>query len=175
MITFEIFRSALDIAPNVIYYLPRNTSEADILRLCDMYDERFGAMESSRAECVIENNFINGRIRSITLYIGPHFRGLYFGAITPSAQQESSTKAVERRVSNPQPTEDAVLENGAKMPRKRQHDAAFGTPTSEEKSSVFVPPSKVETRQVVPIAQTGSKHRQRRRSRHRNRPSSSLS
>ncbi|EGC31939.1 hypothetical protein DICPUDRAFT_39172, partial [Dictyostelium purpureum] len=62
---FDIFRNALKVTPNIAYFLPRNTSKSDIAKLCLISKENGGS-----EECEVEENYINDKLKTITLYFG---------------------------------------------------------------------------------------------------------
>lgn len=57
---FELFQAAMQISPNIAYYLPKNTSETQIGELAMLNS---GVVE-------IEANFLNDRIKALTAYFG---------------------------------------------------------------------------------------------------------
>ncbi|KAN0024570.1 hypothetical protein ACTFIV_008978 [Dictyostelium citrinum] len=62
---FEIFKNAIKITPNVVYFLPKNTSKVDIAKLALISKENGGS-----EYCEIEENYINEKLKTITLYFG---------------------------------------------------------------------------------------------------------
>jgi len=57
---FELFDLARKITPNIAYFLPRNTTDAQLLELAARGG---GAVEK-------EANYLNGRLKSFTAYFG---------------------------------------------------------------------------------------------------------
>ncbi|KAM9988200.1 hypothetical protein ACTFIZ_003564 [Dictyostelium cf. discoideum] len=62
---FEIFKNAIRVTPNVVYFLPKNTSKVDIAKLALISKENGGS-----EFCEIEENYINEKLKTITLYFG---------------------------------------------------------------------------------------------------------
>lgn len=56
---FKIFQLAKNIAPNVVYFLPRNVNIEQVISLMD---------ENTPME--IEQNFLNNRLKTVTAYFG---------------------------------------------------------------------------------------------------------
>lgn len=65
IISFEIFKNAIKVTPNVVYFLPKNTSKVDIAKLALISKENGGS-----ELCEIEENYINEKLKTITLYFG---------------------------------------------------------------------------------------------------------
>ncbi|GAM23277.1 hypothetical protein SAMD00019534_064520 [Acytostelium subglobosum LB1] len=62
---FEIFRHALNITPNIAYFLPKNTDNMDIAKLTLMSKQHGGS-----DHCEVEENYLNGNFKTITIYFG---------------------------------------------------------------------------------------------------------
>ncbi|KYR02875.1 putative PRIP-interacting protein [Tieghemostelium lacteum] len=62
---FDIFQKALRITKNIVYFLPKNTSNYDIEELTIM-SKKLGGSD----QCEIEENYINDQLKTISIYFG---------------------------------------------------------------------------------------------------------
>lgn len=60
----QLARRALDVCPNLIYYLPRTIDIDSLHKLLS---------ECGQSRCLLESNYIDGKLKAKTLYIGPLF------------------------------------------------------------------------------------------------------
>ncbi|EGG13693.1 Putative PRIP-interacting protein [Cavenderia fasciculata] len=66
---FDIFRAALKITPNIVYYLPNNIDHLDLAKLTAM-SRSYGGTD----HCEVEENYINDFVKTITVYFGNTIR-----------------------------------------------------------------------------------------------------
>lgn len=67
---FELFKIAKQIAPSVVFFVPRNVNMEQL--------EQLASSSSPKESYQVEKNFLNGKLKTVTAYYGPVVRKICF-------------------------------------------------------------------------------------------------